>query len=68
MDRSLQGEVRSRESRVCSGHYPEVSLLSNRVVRDRDGDALESFDCQTDIQNYGSRLELFELPDFSLRV
>lgn len=55
---SLQEEVRN--SPVGSRHYPEL-LLNSCAVGDRDGDALESFDCQTDTRKHGSHLEIFEL-------
>lgn len=55
---SLQEEVRN--SPVGSRHYPEV-LLNSCAVGDRDGDALDSFDCQTDTRKHGSHLEIFEL-------
>lgn len=55
---SLLEEVRN--SRVGSRHYLEV-LLNSCTVGDRDGDALESFDCQTDTRKHGSHLEIFEL-------
>lgn len=52
---SLQEEVRN--SPVGSRHYPEL-LLNSCAVGDRDGDALESFDCQTDTRKHGSHLEI----------
>lgn len=55
---SLQEEVRN--SPVGSRHYPEL-LLNSCAVGDRDGDALENFDCQTDTRKHGSHLEIFEL-------
>lgn len=56
---SLQEEVRN--SHVGSRHYLEVLLLNSCAVGDRVGDALESFDCQTDTRKHGSHLEIFEL-------
>lgn len=54
---SLQEEVRN--SRVGSRHYLEVLLLNRCAVGVRDGDALASFDCQTDSRKHGSHLEIF---------
>ena len=35
--------------------------MNSCAVGDRDGDALERFDCQTDTRKHGSHLEIFEL-------